>query len=234
MNLRIGVGDKELSQRVLANKFYWRYLLLLADTPEGASFKNSLTKIVRKDRATRDLTSSQVFFRLPRPHRCNRPLGINSPMGFLVHRPVICFFWATRYWEMAIGVLSVQFGRVNSVAIPQSVYGLAVSCLKKKVHAELPRMGHLILLALAPSRHVKRTCKDCNPEPKVVTLSAGNSLINSVRCRLLNTLVIKMITCNSLLSGINFLQSRFLGRGSDETLFSEEKGFFSEKGGGIQ
>ena len=29
-------------------------------------------------------------------------------------------------------------------------------------------------------------------------------------------------------------QSRFLGRGSDEALFSEEKGFFSEKGGGIQ
>ena len=29
-------------------------------------------------------------------------------------------------------------------------------------------------------------------------------------------------------------RSRFLGRGSDEALFSEEKGFFSEKGGGIQ
>ena len=28
-------------------------------------------------------------------------------------------------------------------------------------------------------------------------------------------------------------QSRFLGRGSDEALFSEEKGLFSEKGGGI-
>ena len=29
-------------------------------------------------------------------------------------------------------------------------------------------------------------------------------------------------------------QSRFLGRGSDEALFSEKKGVFSEKGGGIQ
>ena len=29
----------------------------------------------------RDLTSSQVFFCLPRPHRCNRPLGINKPHG---------------------------------------------------------------------------------------------------------------------------------------------------------
>ena len=28
-------------------------------------------------------------------------------------------------------------------------------------------------------------------------------------------------------------QSQFLGRGSDEALFSEEKGLFSEKGGGI-
>ena len=72
-------------QRALAEssgkQFYWLYLSFLADTPEGASFKSSLTKIVRKDRATRDLTSSQVFFCLPRPHRCNRPLGINKSHG---------------------------------------------------------------------------------------------------------------------------------------------------------
>ena len=32
----------------------------------------------------------------------------------------------------------------------------------------------------------------------------------------------------------SYCRSRFLGRGSDEALFSEEKGRFSEKGGGIQ
>ena len=41
-------------------------------------------------------------------------------MGFRVHLSVICFHLATRYLEMAIGVLSVQFGRVNSEATPQN------------------------------------------------------------------------------------------------------------------
>ena len=49
----MGVGDKELLHRVLANKFYWLNLSFLADSPEGASFKSSLSKIVRKDRADR-------------------------------------------------------------------------------------------------------------------------------------------------------------------------------------
>ena len=40
-------------------------------------------------------------------------------MGFLAHLSGICFLWATRYWEMAIGVLFVQFGQGNSAAIPQ-------------------------------------------------------------------------------------------------------------------
>ena len=43
-------------------------------------------------------------------------------MGILAHLSVICFLWATRYWEMAIGVLSVQFGQGNSVAIPQFLF----------------------------------------------------------------------------------------------------------------
>ena len=30
-----------------------------------------------------------------------------------------------------------------------------------------------------------------------------------------------------------FVRSRFWGRGCDEALFSDKKGFFSEKGGGI-
>ena len=40
-------------------------------------------------------------------------------MGFRVHLSVICFHLATRFLEMAIGVLSVQFGQGNSVATPQ-------------------------------------------------------------------------------------------------------------------
>ena len=41
-------------------------------------------------------------------------------MGFRVHLSVICFHLATRFLEMAIGVLSVQFGQGNSVATPHT------------------------------------------------------------------------------------------------------------------
>ena len=67
---------------VWVNNFYWCTLVFLTIVPERASFKSSLTKIVRKDRATRDLTSSQVNFSCrPRPHAMQPAVGNQQPHG---------------------------------------------------------------------------------------------------------------------------------------------------------
>ena len=56
-----------------------------------------------------------LFGQFPRPAASQH----YKSMGFRVHLSVICFHLATRFLEMAIGVLSVQFGQGNSVATPQ-------------------------------------------------------------------------------------------------------------------
>ena len=53
-------------------------------------------------------------------------------MGFRVHLSVICFHLATRFLEMAIGVLSVQFGQGNSVATPQNILKIEMCMALKR------------------------------------------------------------------------------------------------------
>ena len=77
------VGDRELSQRVPANNFYWHWLSLLTTSPLAVELQKFARKNCLERLRARDLTSGQVFSCIPQP-QATRPRESISP-------------WASRY-----------------------------------------------------------------------------------------------------------------------------------------
>ena len=68
----IGVGDKELSQQVLENNFYWYWRSLSTTSPLAVELQKFARKNCLDRLRARDLTSSQVFSCKPRPYDAER------------------------------------------------------------------------------------------------------------------------------------------------------------------